>query len=344
VTAFIDGHRNRFGVEPICRVLTEHGCKIAPSTYYAAKSRAVSARAVRDAELKPLIAAVHADREKGRGVAGVRKVWHHLRRDGVVVARCTVARLMRELGLRGVVRGRQFITTRPDPAPAAPRPPDLVDRVFTASRPNQLWVVDFTYAATATRMGFTAFVCDVYSRRIVGWRTADRMPTELPLDALEMALWVRGRAGHSVDGVVHHSDAGSSVHRDPLLHPAPRCWCGRLDQVGRGLLRQRHGRVGHRPVQERMRQDRRAVHDRRRTRARHPLLGALVQRAPVALLDRLLATSRVRTGLLPPNRLPAAPAAGRTDPPLKPMCILPAPLCCQAVVCGVLSREVFRLG
>jgi len=209
VTAFIDGHRNRFGVEPICRVLTEHGCKIAPSTYYAAKSRAVSARAVRDAELKPLIAAVHADREKGRGVAGVRKVWHHLRRDGVVVARCTVARLMRELGLRGIVRGRQFITTRPDPAPAAPRPPDLVDRVFTASRPNKLWVVDFTYAATATRMGFTAFVCDVYSRRIVGWRTADRMPTELPLDALEMALWVRGRAGHSVDGVVHHSDAGS---------------------------------------------------------------------------------------------------------------------------------------
>jgi len=209
VTGFIDDHRNRFGVEPICRVLTEHGCKIAPSTYYAAKSRAASARAVRDAELKPLIAAVHADREKGRGVAGVRKVWHHLKRDGVVVARCTVARLMREMGLRGIVRGKQFITTRPDPAPATPRPPDLVDRVFTASRPNELWVVDFTYAATATRMGFTAFVCDVYSRRIVGWRTADRMPTELPLDALEMALWVRERAGHSVDGVVHHSDAGS---------------------------------------------------------------------------------------------------------------------------------------
>ncbi len=209
MTGFIDDHRNRFGVEPICRVLTEHGCKIAPSTYYAAKSRAASARAVRDAELKPLIAAVHADREKGRGVAGVRKVWHHLKRDGVVVARCTVARLMREMGLRGIVRGKQFITTRPDPAPATPRPPDLVDRVFTASRPNELWVVDFTYAATATRMGFTAFVCDVYSRRIVGWRTADRMPTELPLDALEMALWVRERAGHSVDGVVHHSDAGS---------------------------------------------------------------------------------------------------------------------------------------
>jgi putative transposase len=209
VTAFVDDHRNRFGVEPICRVLTEHGCTIAPSTYYAARTRPASARAVRDAELKPLIAAVHADRDKGRGVAGVRKVWHHLKRDGVVVARCTVARLMSELGLRGIVRGRQFVTTRPDPAPAAPRPPDLVDRNFTATRPNQLWVVDFTYAATATRMGFTAFVSDVYSRRIVGWRTADRMPTELPLDALEMALWIRQRAGHSVDGVVHHSDAGS---------------------------------------------------------------------------------------------------------------------------------------
>ena len=209
MTAFIDDHRNRFGVEPICRVLAKHGCKIAPSTYYAAKTRAASARCLRDAELKPLIVAVHADRDKGRGVAGVRKVWHHLKRDGVVVARCTVARLMREMGLRGIVRGRQFITTRPDPAPATPRPPDLVDRDFTATGPNQLWVVDFTYAATATRIGFTAFVCDVYSRRIVGWRTADRMPTELPLDALEMALWVRERAGHSVDGVVHHSDAGS---------------------------------------------------------------------------------------------------------------------------------------
>jgi putative transposase len=209
VTAFIDDHRDRFGVEPICRVLTEHGCTIAPSTYYAARTRPASARTVRDAELKPVIAAVHADRDKGRGVAGVRKVWHHLKRDGVVVARCTVARLMSELGLRGIVRGRQFVTTRPDPAPAVTRPPDLVERNFAATRPNQLWVVDFTYAATATRMGFTAFVTDVFSRRIVGWRTADRMPTELPLDALEMALWIRERAGHSVDGVVHHSDAGS---------------------------------------------------------------------------------------------------------------------------------------
>lgn len=205
--AFIDEHKYRFGVEPICTVLREHGCGIAPQTYYAAKSRPLSARAVRDEELKELISAVFHDRTKGRGVAGIRKVWHQLKRDGVEVARCTVERLMRDLGLQGAVRGRKFVTTRPDES--APRPPDLVERDFTATRPNELWVVDFTYVPTATQTGFTAFVSDVYSRRIVGWRTAERMPTELPLDALEMALWVRERAGEAVDGLVHHSDAGS---------------------------------------------------------------------------------------------------------------------------------------
>jgi putative transposase len=103
------------------------------------------------------------------------------------------------------VRGRKVVTTRPDQT--APRPPDLVGREFTAARPNQLWVVDFTYVPTALRMGFTAFISDVYSRRIVGWRTAERMPTELPLDALEMALWVRERAGQALNGLIHHSDS-----------------------------------------------------------------------------------------------------------------------------------------
>lgn len=117
---------------------------------------------------------------------------------------------MRAAGLRGALRGRPVITTRPDPAATtAARPPDLVDRDFTAQRPNQLWVVDFTYVPTWSGTMFTAFVTDVYSRRIVGWRTAERMPTELPLDALEMALWTRERAGQDVTGVVHHSDAGS---------------------------------------------------------------------------------------------------------------------------------------
>lgn len=207
MTRFIADHRDRFGVEPICRVLTEHGCKIAPSTYYAALNRAPSQRALSDAAVWERIEAIQADRSKGRGVAGYRKMWHLLRRDGVEAARCTVARLMREHGMKGVVRGRKFVTTRPDGS--APRPEDHVKRNFTAARPNQLWLVDFTYVPTWAGMGFTAFVKDVYSRRIVGWRTHHRMPTELPLDALEMALWVRDRAGQDVTGVVHHSDAGS---------------------------------------------------------------------------------------------------------------------------------------
>lgn len=203
--AFIDAHRDRFGVEPMCRVLSEHGVAIAPSTYYAAKHRPRSARAVRDAELVAEIRRAHF--EVGRGLYGARKVWHQLRRDGIVVARCTVERLMRAEGLHGARRGRRFTTTRPDPT--ANRPPDLVRREFRASRPNELWVVDFTYVATWTGMAFTAFVSDVFSRRIVGWRTAAQMPTELPLDALEMALWTRARTGDDTRGVVHHSDAGS---------------------------------------------------------------------------------------------------------------------------------------
>jgi putative transposase len=209
--AFIDDHRARFGVEPICRVLTEHGVKIAPGTYYAAKSRPASTRAVRDAIVLAEIERIYHAEKVGRGLYGARKVWHQLRRQGGVegrpVPRCQVERLMAAAGLRGAVRGRPVVTTRPDTS--APRPPDLVDRDFTATRPNQLWIVDFTYVPTWSGTRFTAFVSDVYSRRIVGWRTSASMPTQLPLDALEMALWTRERAGHDVTGVVHHSDAGS---------------------------------------------------------------------------------------------------------------------------------------
>jgi putative transposase len=205
--AFIDDHKQRFGVEPICRVLTEHGVKIAPSSYYAARSRPPSARAARDRVLLAEIVRVHSDPQLGRGLYGARKVWHQLRREGIEVPRCRVERLMRQAGLRGVRRGRPMITTKADRA--AVRPPDLVERDFTAIRPNQLWVVDFTYVPTWSGMAFTAFVSDVFSRRIVGWRTAPSMPTELPLDALEMALWARARAGEPVDGLVHHSDAGA---------------------------------------------------------------------------------------------------------------------------------------
>jgi putative transposase len=207
VTAFIADHRDRFGVEPICRVLSEHGVQIAPSTYYASRARPASVRSVRDAELVEHIERVFWDRQQGRGISGARKVWRLLQREGIVVARCTVERLMRQQGLRGVRRGKQFVTTRPEVS--VTRPPDLVERQFVATAPNQLWVVDFTYVPTWSGMGFTAFVTDVYSRRIVGWRTTNRMPTELPLDALEMALWVRDRAGETVDGLIHHSDAGA---------------------------------------------------------------------------------------------------------------------------------------
>src|SRR5690606_33786517 len=192
---------------PICRVLTKHGVKIAPSGYYAFKKRPVSARTVSDAELAVPIERVFWDRKLGRGISGARKIWWLLRREGIIVARCTVERLMREQGLRGVRRGKQFITTRADGASF--RPPDHVQRCFRADRPNELWVVDFTYVPTWSRMAFTAFVTDVYSRRIVGWRSMDRMPTDLPLDALEMALWIRDRAGEDVTGVIQHSDARS---------------------------------------------------------------------------------------------------------------------------------------
>jgi putative transposase len=215
VIEFIDAHRDRFGVEPMCRVLTEHGVHVAPSTYYAAKTRPPSARAVRDEIVLEHIRRVHASPRIGRGLYGARKVWHELRREQARgehpelghVPRCQVERLMRANGLRGVRRDKSFVTTRPDPAAA--RPPDLVKRNFHASRPNELWVVDFTYVPTWSGTVFSAFVSDVFSRRIVGWRTKATMPTELPLDALEMALWTREQADELVDGLVHHSDAGS---------------------------------------------------------------------------------------------------------------------------------------
>ncbi|MFP3119997.1 IS3 family transposase [Streptomyces sp. Iso 434] len=209
LVAFIDEHRDRFGgVEPICRTLTEHDCKIAPSTYYAHKKRlaAPSARAVRDAELKELIRQVHTDNYR---VYGARKIWRELNRRGHPVARCTVERLMRELGVTGAVRGKRVITTIPDQQ--AERAPDRVDRDFVATAPNRCWVADFTHVATWTGVVYVAFVVDTFSRRIVGWSAATSKETQLVLDALEMALWQRDRDEHPyVRGeLIHHSDAGS---------------------------------------------------------------------------------------------------------------------------------------
>lgn len=194
-----------FGVEPICRVLTSHGLKIATSTYYAAKNRAPSDRSVRDAELKTQISRVHTD---NFSVYGVRKVWRQLHREGIPVARCTVARLMRDLGLEGARRGKKIRTTIRDDGQE--RAGDLLRRDFTASRPNERWVADFTYVATWSGIVYVAFVVDVFSRAIVGWSAATSKRAKLVLDALDMALWRRDRAGTpAAPGLVHHSDAGS---------------------------------------------------------------------------------------------------------------------------------------
>ena len=199
---FLDDHREEFGVEPICRVLP-----IAPSTYYAAKAAEReparrSARAQRDAALLPEIARVF---RQHRRVYGARKVWQQLVREHIPVARCTVERLMRTLGLQGVRRGGRPVRTTVPAAVSVERPPDRVERQFVAARPNQLWVADFTYVATWAGMVYVAFVIDVFSRRLVGWRAHDTMRTDLVLDALEQALYAR----RPRPGLVHHSDRGS---------------------------------------------------------------------------------------------------------------------------------------
>jgi putative transposase len=197
----------KLGVEPICSVLSEHGITIAPSTYYDARSRKPSKRALRDAEILALIAAAREEKKLRRRF-GARKMWLHLRSRGHEVARCTVERLMAQQGWAGALRTTRVRTTIP--APADPRPADLVDRDFTATAPNQLWVADFTYVATFDGTVYVAFIFDVFSRRVVGWRAATQMTTDLVLDTLEMAIWSRHQDGVTdLAGLVHHTDAGS---------------------------------------------------------------------------------------------------------------------------------------
>lgn len=189
--------RDDFGVEPVCRELD-----LPVSAYNARRRRPASARHLRDERLIEHIRRIHAASGE---TYGVRRVHRQLRREGVHAARCTVERLMREGGLEGVIRGQRRRTTVPEPS--APRPPDLVNRQFEAHRPNQLWVADLTYIRTWSGWVYVAFVLDVYSRVIVGWQLATHMRTDLPLDALEMALWRRGIKKGS--GLIHHSDRGS---------------------------------------------------------------------------------------------------------------------------------------
>jgi putative transposase len=202
MSAVIDAHREKFGVEPICRTLG-----VAPSTYYAVKARERDPcpRALRDAQLLDRIRAVH---QANYGVYGARKVWWALRREGVEVARCTVERLMRREGLQGAIRGKKRRTTIPDSQ--AERARDLGERDFKAPAPNRLWVSDFTYVAMWSGVAYVAFAIDVFSRRIVGWKADTTMKTSLVLDTLEMALWARDHHGQPVgEGLVLHTDAGA---------------------------------------------------------------------------------------------------------------------------------------
>lgn len=212
---YIDAHRGKFGVEPICRVL-----QVAPSSYYAAKRRQVepSARAVRDAVMAQVLMVLWVANRK---VYGAHKLWLAARRAGHEIGRDQTARLMRELGIAGVSRRRKRVfTTVADPD--ATRAPDLVKRQFTADRPDGLWVTDLTYVPTRSGMAYVCFIVDAFSRRIVGWRVASNMKTEMVLDALEMAR--RSRGGRRLVGLVTHSDAGSQFTSVRFTE--------RLDEIG----------------------------------------------------------------------------------------------------------------
>jgi putative transposase len=215
VVAFIDANRDELGVEPICRAL-----QVAPSTYYGAKLRetAPSARAVRDAVMVNVLMALWVANRK---VYGAHKLWKAARRAGHDIGRDQVARLMRHMGIEGVSRLRKKVfTTRPDPD--ALRAPDLVNRNFTAGRPNALWVTDLTYVPTRSGMAYVCFIVDAFSRMIVGWRVAANMKTDMVLDALEMARAARG--ARRLVGLVAHSDAGSQFTSVRFTE--------RLDEIG----------------------------------------------------------------------------------------------------------------
>ena len=209
IVDYIDAHKDRFGVAPICRVLTEHGVQIAPSTYYA-RTQAGPVSVTRLAEAYDAHAVYQAF-HRNRGVYGVRKIWHTMRREGREMGRDQVGRLMGICGIAGVTRGKhRTITTQRDDR--APRHPDLVERKWSLpARPDQWWVADFTYCWTLAGFVYTAFLVDVYSRRILGWRVMTSKSTPLVTSVLEQALFTRRRTDFSftATGLIHHSDAGS---------------------------------------------------------------------------------------------------------------------------------------
>jgi len=195
----------RWGVEPICAVLCDHGIKIAPSTYYEWKDKLPGRRVARDEAILSKIRQAHTD---SFGIYGARKIWLQLNREGTPVARCTVERLMSAAGIKGVTRWRHKRTTIADPA--LPCPEDLVERQFDPPAPNRLWVADFTYVSTWTGWVYVAFVQDCYSRRILGWQASTTMTCDLVVDALDQAIWTRRQEGHTdFSRLVAHSDHGS---------------------------------------------------------------------------------------------------------------------------------------
>ncbi len=276
--AFVDEHRENFGVEPICRVL-----QIAPSGYrkHAARRRDPfrrCRRVLRDEGLMPQVERVW---QTNLRVYGADKVWRQLHREGTRVARCTVERLMRRLGLQGIRRGKAVRTTVPNAA--VPCPLDRVNRQFKADRPNQLWVSDFTYVSTWQGFVYVAFVIDVFARRIVGWRVSRSMRTDFVLDALEQALYARRaeRAG----ALVHHS-AGVAIRQHSLHRTLGRGRHRTLRRQQGRQLRQRLGRDPQWPVQGRGHPPQ-GLEDLRGRRTGHPRMGRLVQPSTPARAHRI---------------------------------------------------------
>jgi transposase InsO family protein len=228
ICAFIDAHKARFGVAPICRALAAHGIQIAPRTYWAQLSAGLSRRALWDAAITEILAGIYEPGQDGRrppeSLYGSVKMWAHLQRQGIPAARCTVERIMRANRWRGTTRARTVRTTTPDPA--ASRAPDLVRRQFTAGRPDQLWVADFTYVPLASGFGYTAFVIDAFAGLIPGWECSLSKRAAFVESAIRQAVAFRARQGHPLPGgTIHHSDAGSP---NTPLSGSPRrcCWPG----------------------------------------------------------------------------------------------------------------------
>jgi hypothetical protein len=289
--AFIDDHREAHGVEPICKVLP-----IAPSTYHDHVAKRIdpsrlSARAKRDEELRVEVRRVF---EENFRVYGVRKVWRQLQREGFDVARCTVARLMKAMGLEGIIRGKPIRTTVSDKA--APCPRDHVNRQFHAPKPNMLWLSDFTYVATWAGFVYVAFVIDAYARRIVGWRVSRTAHAAFVLDALEQAL--HDRRPVQGNGLVHHSDRGSQYvsirYTERLAEAGVEPSVGSVGEQ----LRQCSRRNDQRPLQGRGNPSTRTMALLRGRRVRDVGVGGLVQQSPAAGAHRQHPAGRSRGTLL----------------------------------------------